>query len=38
MSKRSNGEGSITKRPDGKWTARIQIGSEDGKPKINAFY
>lgn len=39
MSRRSNGEGNISKRPDGKWTARIQIGlTEDGKPKIKAFY
>lgn len=39
MSRRSNGEGNISKRPDGKWTARIQIGlTDDGKPKIKAFY
>ncbi len=39
MSRRSNGKGNISKRPNGKWTARIQIGlTEDGKPKIKAFY
>lgn len=37
--KRSHGEGSITQRADGTWTARIQVGfKDDGKPKIKAFY
>lgn len=39
MSKRSPGEGNISKRPDGYWTARIQVGTnENGKPKVKAFY
>lgn len=37
MKKRSHGEGSVTQRKDGSWTARIQIGF-NGKPKIKAFY
>lgn len=37
--KRDHGDGSITLRNDGKWTARIQIGTNaNGKPKIKAFY
>lgn len=37
--KRERGDGCIYKRKDGKWTARIQIGTKaDGKPKIKAFY
>ncbi|NJD02192.1 MAG: site-specific integrase [Ruminiclostridium sp.] len=39
MSRRSAGEGNISKRVDGTWTARIQLGiKEDGKPKVKAFY
>lgn len=39
MPKRSHGEGSITKRPDGIWTSRIQVGfTDEGKQKIKAFY
>lgn len=39
MAKRGQGEGSISKRPDGTWWARITIGSdENGKQKRKAFY
>jgi len=39
MSSRSAGEGNISKRVDGTWTARIQLGLKaDGKPKVKAFY
>jgi integrase len=37
--KKANGEGSIRKLANGKWTARIQIGYKpDGKQDIKAFY
>lgn len=37
--KRGNGEGSISKRPDGTWWARITIGvDKNGKQKRKAFY
>jgi len=37
--RRSNGDGSVTKASDGRWTARIQIGKNpNGSPKIKAFY
>jgi integrase len=37
--KRSHGEGSLSERSDGTWTARLQIGfKDDGKPNIKAFY
>ena len=39
MAKRGQGEGSISKRPDGTWWARITIGKdENGKQKRRAFY
>jgi len=39
MSRRSAGEGNISQRENGTWTARIQLGiKEDGKPKVKAFY
>lgn len=39
MAKRSNGEGTLHKRKDGRWEARLMIGyREDGKPNIKAFY
>lgn len=39
MSRRDKGEGSISQRKDGSWTARIDIGvTPDGKRKIKAFY
>lgn len=39
MAKRGQGEGSISKRPDGTWWARITIGkTPDGKQKRKAFY
>ena len=37
--RRANGEGSITKRKDGKWMAKIKVGvKEDGKIKYKYFY
>lgn len=39
MTKKSHGEGNISKRSNGTWTARIQVGFKDnGKPNIKAFY
>lgn len=39
MAKRGQGEGSIYKRPDGLWSARISVGKdENGKTKRKAFY
>lgn len=39
MAKRGQGEGTISKRPDGTWWARITIGrTADGKQKRKAFY
>lgn len=39
MPKRGQGEGSISKRPDGTWWARITVGkTADGKQKRKAFY
>ena len=39
MAKRDYGEGSISQRKDGTWTARIFLGkSADGKQKIKAIY
>lgn len=39
MAKRSNGEGSLHKRTDGRWEARLMVGyREDGKPNIKNFY
>ena len=38
MAKRSNGEGSLRKRKDGRWEARLMIGyRDDGKPNIKVF-
>ena len=37
--KRDHGDGSVTMRKDGSWTARIMIGRKaNGNPKIKAFY
>ena len=37
--KRSNGEGSITLRKDGRYELKVMIGTkEDGKPKFKSFY
>ncbi|MCI1964529.1 MAG: site-specific integrase [Oscillospiraceae bacterium] len=37
--RKSNGEGSIFQRSDGRWCAKIQIGTlENGKPKLKFFY
>ena len=39
MAKRGNGEGTIAKRPDGTWWARVSVGYDDnGKQKRKAFY
>ena len=39
MGKRANGEGSIRRRPDGRWEARLQDGfKSDGAPRIVSFY
>lgn len=39
MAKRGQGEGTISKREDGTWWARITIGKDkDGKQKRKAFY
>lgn len=38
MSKRGSNEGSIYKRADGRWTASINLGYEDGKRRRKAFY
>ena len=38
MKKRSNGEGSYTKLPSGKWRVQIMIGySADGKKKVKSI-
>lgn len=37
--RREKGDGCISQRADGLWTARIRIGrTPEGKPKIKAFY
>ena len=37
--KRSNQDGHISKRKDGLWTARIQLGQkQNGSPNVKAFY
>lgn len=37
--RREKGEGCISQRTDGTWTARIRVGlTPEGKPKIKAFY
>lgn len=37
--KRSYGEGSVTKRKDGRWVARFSLGTqENGRPKIKCLY
>lgn len=39
MAKRGQGEGTISKRPDGTWWARITVGRDaEGKQKRKAFY
>ena len=39
MAKRGQGEGTISKRPNGTWWARISLGrDENGKQKRKAFY
>lgn len=36
--RRGRGEGSITKRPDGRWMARVDLGWRDGKRRYKAYY
>jgi len=38
--KRGNNEGSITRRPDGRWMAQVTIGRDPatGKPRRATFY
>lgn len=37
--KRENGQGSFTKRSDGRWVGKMQIGwSDNGKPKVKCIY
>lgn len=37
--RRDKGDGCVSQRTDGTWTARIRIGlTPEGKPKIKAFY
>ncbi|MDF2588330.1 MAG: site-specific integrase [Anaerocolumna sp.] len=37
--KRDNGNGCIVQRKDGRWEARLQIGTkDDGKPRIKSLY
>ena len=38
MANKSYGDGSISQRKDGTWTARIFLGKENGKQKIKAIY
>lgn len=39
MAKRSNGEGTLSKRKDGRWEARLMVGfRENGRPRIQCFY
>ncbi len=39
MAKRGNNEGSIRKRKDGRWEARLQVGwKDDGKPDVKYRY
>lgn len=38
MSKRGNAEGSISKRRDGRWEARVSLGYADGRRQRRAFY
>ena len=39
MAKRGNGEGTISKRPDGTWWARVSVGYDDNGKRIRkAFY
>lgn len=36
--RRGHGEGSICQRTDGRWTAPVDLGWEDGKRKRKAVY
>lgn len=36
--RRGRGEGSITRRPDGRWMARVHLGTLNGRRRYKAFY
>ena len=36
--RRGRGEGSITRRPDGRWVGRVDLGWQDGKRRRKAVY
>jgi integrase len=36
--KRGQGEGHVYERPDGRWEAKIRLGSRDGRPHRPSFY
>jgi hypothetical protein len=38
MAKRGQNEGSIYKRKDGRWTAVVNLGYQNGKLKRKSFY
>ena len=39
MARRMNGEGSLRRRPDGRWELRVMLGYRDnGKPNYKHFY
>ncbi len=38
MARRGNNEGTIFKRSDGRWTASLNLGYEDGKRRRKSFY
>ena len=38
MAKRGQNEGSITKRKDGRWVARLTVGYEGGRQRRKCIY
>jgi integrase len=38
MPRRGRGEGSITKRADGRWMARVDLGWRDGRRRYKSVY
>ena len=38
MTRRANGEGSLTRLPDGRWQARVDLGIVDGKRLRKAYF
>lgn len=38
MARRGKGEGTVRKRPDGRWEARIALGFSDGKKRFRYLY